>query len=164
MKNLRFWLLVLMVVTARLLSFFFLKFDPAYLHVPRSFVGGGFQTMPALLDLAVPAMVVYCLWPGRRFGAWTIQSSRLAAWDAVSFLLFPLMAGLSLFAYLAPWQIFPHVAPITSLRWLEFIASYLGWNMLLDELAEKRLWQRIAVIPVLALSLGVTAGCIPAHS
>ncbi|MGP8173845.1 MAG: hypothetical protein ACLP7O_04775 [Terracidiphilus sp.] len=161
MKNLRFWLLVLLVVTARLLSFFFLKADPAYLFVPRSFVGGGFQTMPALLDLAVPAMVVYCLWPGRHIGAWTIQSGRLAAWDAVSFLLFPLIAGLSLFAYLAPWQIFPHVAPITSLRWLEFILSYLAWNMLLDELAKKRLWQKIAVIPVLALSLGVLQDVFP---
>jgi hypothetical protein len=150
-KSLWFWLLVLLVVAARLLSFFFLKADPSYLLVPRSFVGGGFQTMPALLDLAAPAMVVYCLWPGRCFGAWTIQSARLAAWDAVSFLLFPLIAGLSLFAYLAPWQIFPYVAPITLLRWLEFIVSFVAWNMLLDELAEKKLWQKIAVIPVLAL-------------
>jgi hypothetical protein len=161
MKNLRLWFLILLVVTARLLSLFFLKADPAYLFVPRSFVGGGFQTMPALLDLAVPAMVIYCLWPGRHFGAWTIQSGRLAAWDAVSFLLFPLIAGLSLFAYLAPWQIFPLVAPLTSLRWLEFILSYLAWNMLLDELAKKRLWQKIAVIPVLALSLGVLQDVFP---
>lgn len=160
-KSLWFWLLVLLVVAARLLSFFFLKADPSYLLVPRSFVGGGFQTMPALLDLAIPATVVYCLWPGRRFGAWTIQSARLAAWDAVSFLLFPLIAGLSLFAYLAPWQIFPYVAPITLLRWLEFIVSFVAWNMLLDELAEKKLWQKIAVIPVLALSLGVMQDAFP---
>lgn len=160
-KNLRFWLLVLMVVTARVLSFFFLKADPAYLLVPRSFVGGGFQTMPALLDLVAPAMVVCCLWPGRRFGAWTLQSGRLAVWDAVSFLLFPLIAGVSLFAYLAPWQIFPHVAPITSLRWLEFILSYLAWNMLLDELPDKKLWQKIAVMTVLVLSIGVLQDAFP---
>jgi len=161
LKNLRFWLLVLLVVIARIVSFCLLKADPAYLFVPRSFVGGGFQVMPALLDLAVPAMVVYCLWPGRRFGAWTIQSGRLASWDAVSFLSFPLIAGLSLFAYLAPWQIFPYIDRITSLRWLEFVVSFLAWNMLLDELAEKRLWQKIVVIPVLALSLGVLQDVFP---
>jgi hypothetical protein len=160
-KSLRFWLVVLLVVIARIVSFCCLKANPAYLAVPRSFVGGGFQTMPALLDLAVPAMIVYCLWPGRRFGAWTIQSGRLALWDAVFFLSFPLIAGLSLFAYLAPWQIFPHIDRITSLRWLEFIVSFLAWNMLLDELAEKRLWQRIVVIPVLALSLGVLQDAFP---
>jgi len=160
-KNLRFWLLVLLVVAARVLSFFFLKANPAYLGVPRSFVGGGFQTMPALLDLAAPAMVIYCLWPGRRFCAGAIQWGWLAIWDAVSFLLFPFIAGVSLFAYLAPWQIFPYIAPITFIRWLEFIVSYLAWNMLLDELAEKRLWQKIAVIPVLALSLGVLQDAFP---
>ena len=106
-------------------------------------------------------MVVYCLWPGRRFGAWTFQSGRLAVWDAVSFLLFPLIAGVSLFAYLAPWQIFPHVAPITSLRWLEFILSYLAWNMLLDELPDKKLWQKIAVMTVLVLSIGVLQDAFP---
>ncbi|MGO9778120.1 MAG: hypothetical protein ACLQGT_15400 [Terracidiphilus sp.] len=161
MKSLRFWLLVLLVVVARIVSFCFLKADPAYLAVPRSFVGGGFQTMPALLDLAIPAMVVYCLWPGHRFGAGTFQSGRLALWDAVSFHSFPLIAGLSLFAYLASWQIFPHLDRITSLRWLEFIVSFVAWNMLLDELAEKRLWQRIAVIPVLALSLGMLQDAFP---
>jgi hypothetical protein len=160
-SNVRFSLLVLLVVAARVVSFCFLKADPTYLAVPRSFVGGGFQTMPALLDLAVPAMIVFCLWPGRRRGAWTAQSGKLALWDGVCFLFFPLIAGLSLFAYLAPWQIFPHLAPATFLRWLEFIVSYLAWNMLLDELAEKRLWQRIAVIPVLALSLGVMQDASP---
>ncbi len=161
MSNARFWLLVLLVVAARVVSFCFLKADPTYLVVPRSFVGGGFQTQPALLDLAVPAMVVFCLWPGRRFVAWTTQSARLALWDGVFFLFFPLIAGLSLFAYLAPWQIFAHLAPATFLRWLEFIVSYLAWNMLLDELAEKRLWLRIAVIPVLALCLGVLQDAFP---
>jgi hypothetical protein len=117
--------------------------------------------MPALLDLAVPAMVVFCLWPGRRRGAWTAQSGRLALWDGVFFLFFPLVAGLSLFAYLARWQIFPHLALATFLRWLEFIVVYVAWNMLLDELAEKRLWQKIAVIPVLALSLGVMQDAFP---
>jgi hypothetical protein len=140
---------------------YFLKSNPAYLEVPRSFVGGGFQTMSALLDLAMPAMVIFCLWPGRRCGAWTIESGRLALWDAFSFLFFPLIAGLSLFAYLAPWQIFPYVHRITFLRWLEFILSYLAWNMLLDELEEKRLWQKIAVIPVLAVSLGVLQDAFP---
>jgi hypothetical protein len=154
-KNVRFWLLISLVVAARVMSFFFLKADPAYVFVPRSFVGGGFQTMPALLDLIVPVLVVYCLWPARRSDAITISPVRHIVWDAMSFLLFPLVAGVSLFAYLSPWQIFPNLSAITLLRWLEFIVTYLAWNLMLDEMSAKRLWQKFAIVPVLVLSLGL---------
>jgi hypothetical protein len=154
-KKASFWILVALVVASRVLSFFFLKAEPTYVFVPRSYVGGGFQTLPALLDLVVPVVVIYCFWPGRRFNGRTIQSGRLAIWDAMSFLIFPLVAGLSLFAYEAPWQILPNVTLATFLRWLQFVASYLAWNMLLDELSVKSRWQRLATVPILALSLGL---------
>jgi len=157
----RFWLLVSLAVTSRVVSFFFLKAEPAYVFVPRSFVGGGFQTLPALLDLVVPVIVIYCLWPGRRFDKRTIQSGRLAIWDATSFLLFPLVAGLSLFAYEAPWQILPNVTLATFLRWLQFMTSYLAWNLLLDELSVKSRWQRFATVPILVLSLGLLQDAFP---
>ncbi len=155
MKNLRFWLLLLLVVAARIVSLFFLKADPSFVFIPRSFVGGGFQVMPALLDLFVPIFAIFCLWPGRRFQATTISSGWLVLLDAASFLLIPLLAGVSLFAYLDPWQIFPNLSSITLLRWLEFIVTYLAWNLMLDELVEKRLWQKFAVVPLLVLSLGL---------
>ena len=161
MKKARFWLLVSLAVASRVVSFFFLKAEPAYIFVPRSFVGGGFQTLPALLDLVVPLIVIYCLWPGRRFDGRTIQSGRLAIWDAMSFLLFPLVAGMSLFAYEAPWHILPNVTLDTFLRWLLFVTSYLAWNMLLDELSVKSRWQRVAIVPILALSLGLLQDAYP---
>ncbi len=161
MKKARFWLLVSLAVASRVVSFFFLKAAPAYVIVPRSFVGGGLQTLPALLDLVVPVIVIYCLWPGRRFDGRTIQSGRLAIWDAMSFLLFPLVAGLSLFAYQAAWQILPNVTLATFLRWLQFITSYLAWNMLLDEVSVKSRWQRVAIVPTLVLSLGLLQDAFP---
>jgi hypothetical protein len=154
-KNARFWPLVSLVVASRVVSFFFLKAEPTYVFVPRSFVGGGFQTLPALLDLVVPLIVIYCLWLGRRLGGGTIKWGRLAVWDAMCFLLFPLAAGLSLFAYESRWQIFPNVTLDTSLRWLLFITSYVAWNMLLDELSVKSRWQRVIIVPTLALSFGL---------
>jgi len=160
-KKARFWLLVSLAVASRVVSFFFLKAAPAYVIVPRSFVGGGLQTLPALLDLVVPVIVIYCLWPGRRFDGRTIQSGRLAIWDAMSFLLFPLVAGLSLFAYQAAWQILPNVTLATFLRWLQFITSYLAWNMLLDEVSVKSRWQRVAIVPTLVLSLGLLQDAFP---
>ena len=161
MKKANFWLLVVLVAASRVVSFFFLKAEPTYIDVPRSYVGGGFQALPALLDLVVPAIVIYCLWPGRRFEGRAIPSGRLAVWDALSFLLFPLVAGLSLFAYEAPWQVLPNVTLATFLRWLQFIASYLAWNMLLDELSTKSRWQRLAIMPILALSLGLLQDAYP---
>jgi hypothetical protein len=132
-----------------------LRPDPVYVFVPRSFVGGGFQTIPALLDLAVPAIVIYYLWPRHRFPDVTVRSAKLAVSDAMSFLLFPLVAGLSLFAFEGPYQTFPNIAMATFLRWLQFIATYLAWNLLLDELPKTSRWQRIVIVPSLALTLGL---------
>ena len=61
MKNVRFWFLVLLVVASRVVSFLYLKGETSFVYVPRSFLGGGFQVRPALLDIMVPVIVILCL-------------------------------------------------------------------------------------------------------
>jgi hypothetical protein len=142
-------------VASRVVSFVFLKPEPTYVFVPRSYVGGGFQTLPSVLDLVVPAIVIHCLWARRRLDGHAIRSGWLAIGDAVFLLSFPLVAGLALFAYEDPWQVLPNASPATVLRWLQFVSTYLAWNMLLDELSVKSRWHRVVIQPTLVLSLGL---------
>lgn len=154
MKKARFWLLVLLVVTSRVVSFLFLKADPTYILVPRDFLGGSLQTQPALLDLIVLVMIISCLWPRRLLDGRTVRSWVPVVWDAAFLLLFPLLAGLSLFTHEARWQILPNLTLAAFLRWLQFLGAYVACNMLLDELPVKHRWLRFAVASVLVLSLG----------
>lgn len=62
-KEAGFWLLVLLVVASRIVSFLLLRAEPTYVFVPRSFLGGGFQVQPALFDLVVPVTAILCLGP-----------------------------------------------------------------------------------------------------
>ena len=116
--------------------------------------------MPVLPDLVASAMVVYCLWPGRRFGAWTFQSGRLAVWDAVSFLLFPLIAG---YRCLPIWRrgkyllcCSDYLSPLAGIHLelpcLEYAAG---------RVAGQEAVQKIAVMTVLVLSIGVLQDAFP---
>ncbi len=156
------WGLISLVVIARVLSYFFLKEDSAFTFVPRSFIGGGFQSRPALLDLAVPLVVIVVLWSRRQFTGEGAGLWRRAGADAITFLVFPLSAGLTMFAFEGRWQIVPNVALVSYLRWLQFVAAYLAWNMLLDALRTR--WQRLAAVPILAASLGLLQDFCPGMS
>ncbi len=161
MKRARFWLLVFLVLACRALSYFLLKAETAYVFVPRSFFGGGFQSQPAILDLVVPVIVVFYLWPGRLFEARTARSWGPAVWDGLFLLLFPLLAGLSLFAYLARWQIFSNLTLDTLLRWLQFLGAYVACNIFLDELPLRSRWLRVVIATILALSFGPLQDAYP---
>lgn len=153
------WILLALSVACRAAVLFLLKPDAAYVLVPRSFVGGGFQSTPALLDLALPILIVCALWRGR--GAYGGTRSRLARTiaDSLCLLLFSLAVGFSLFAYESQWESASNLTLTGLLRWLQFVTSYLAWNMLLDELQGK--WQRLVAIPALVLSLGVLQDAFP---
>jgi len=161
MRRAWLWLLVLLVLACRALSYFLLKPETTFVFVPRSFLGGGFQTQPALLDLVLPVVVIFCLWPGRLFERKTARSWAPAVWDGLLLLLFPLLAGLSLFAFLARWQIFSNLTLGILLRWLQFLGAYLACNMLLDELPPKSRWRRVVIATILALSLGPLQDAYP---
>src|SRR5512142_3398570 len=47
------WGLLALVVVARVVSYLLLKADAGFTLVPRSFLGGGFHSAPALLPLVV---------------------------------------------------------------------------------------------------------------
>jgi hypothetical protein len=153
------WGLILLVAFVRVISFIFLKADSAYTLVPRSFIGGGFESMPALLDVVVPAIVILALFSRRRFfvkaARWWLEGGA----DAASLLLFPLAAGLSMLAYEGRWQILSNLTLASMLRWLQFAAAYLAWNLLLDNLHSR--WQRIVAVPILAASLGFLEDVYP---
>lgn len=153
------WILVALSVACRAAALLLLKPDAAYVLVPRSFVGGGFQATPALLDFALPILIICALWRGR--GPYSRTRSGLASTiaDSLCLLLFSLAAGFSLFAYESRWEIASNLTLTGILRWLQFVASYLAWNMLLEELHGK--WQRLAAIPALVLSLGVLQDAFP---
>ncbi len=153
------WGLISLVVAARVVSYFFLRADSASTLVPRSFVGGGFQSMPAVLDLIVPVIVLVALLSRRQLIGSSTRWLRNAVVDAATFLLFPLVAGLTMFAYEGRWQVVPNVSLATSLRWLQFVAAYLAWNLLLDALHSR--WQRIAATCVLAACLGFLQDLFP---
>jgi len=153
MKNVRFWLLVLLVVASRVVSFLYLKGEPSFVYVPRSFLGGGFQVHPALLDLMVPVIVILCLWPLRRPEG-TIRRWGPTLWDGVFLLLFALTAGLSLFAFDSRWQLLSNLTMAAFLRWLQFLGAYVACNMLLDELPVKNRWIRIPIAAIFILCLG----------
>ena len=161
MKNVRFWLLVLIAVASRVVSFLYLKAEPTYVLVPRNLLGGGFQVQPALLDVIAPLVVILCLWPGRRSDDGTVRFWRLIFYDAAFLLLFPVVAGLSLFAYEASWHVSADFTSIALLRWLQFVAAFVAWNMLLDELPSKSRLQRIAVVTILVLSWGPLQDAFP---
>lgn len=150
---------ITVVVVARVAAFALLKADPAYTFVPRSFIGGGWQTMPALLDLVLPVMVVLVLWPRPRLADHGARHSMDAAADAVLFLLFPLVAGGAMFAYEGHWQIVPNVALASALRWLQFVTAFAAWNLLLDQLHSR--WQRIIAVPILAACFGLLQDLYP---
>jgi hypothetical protein len=75
--------------------------------------------------------------------------------------LFPLLAGLSLFAYLDRWQIFSNLTPGTLLRWLQFLGTYVACNIFLDELQLRSRWQRVVIATILVLSLGPLQDAYP---
>jgi hypothetical protein len=159
MKTARFWLLLSLVAASRIVSFLFLKGDAPWVLVPRSLVGGGFQVRPTLLDLVVPAVIILCLWPLRRSDE--SSNRRLAFTDAACLLLFPVAAGLSLFAYGALWHARLDLTTTTSLRWLQFVGAYVAWNMMLDQALRKPRWQRVAVVAILFLGLGPLEDAFP---
>ncbi|HEY5913252.1 MAG TPA: hypothetical protein VJA21_21885 [Verrucomicrobiae bacterium] len=64
-----------------------------------------------------------------------------------------------MFAYEERWQILPNLALASSLRWLQFVAAYLAWNLLLDELPGRL--QRIVAVPILAACLGFLQDIYP---
>lgn len=146
------WGFILLVVIARIVSFFFLKADSAYTLVPRSFIGGGFESMPTLLDVVVPGVVIFALFSRRRFAGKAAHLWPEAGADAASFLLFPLVAGLSMLAYEGHWQVVSNFTAASVLRLLQFVAAYLAWNLLLDQLHSR--WQWIVAVPILAACLG----------
>jgi len=161
MKMARFWLPLSLVAASRVLSLLFLKTDSAYVLVPRDFLGVCFQVQPALLDLIVPALVIFLLWPRRRSDSETTPPWRLALGNAAFLLLFPVVARLALFAYEPAWHVSPDFTLIALLRWLQFVAAYLAWNLLLDEVPDRSRWQRVAVVAILALSLGPLLDACP---
>lgn len=161
MKRAWLWLLVFVVLACRALSYSLLKAETAYVFVPRSFLGGGFQTQPALLDLIVPVIVIFCLWPRYLLEGKAVRSWKPAVWDGLFLLLFPLLAGLSLFAYLARWQMFSNLTLNTLLRWLQFVSAYVACNILLDELRLRSHWQRVVIATILALSFGPLQDAYP---
>lgn len=155
------WSLIALVILARVVSYLLLKADSPYTLVPRSFIGGGFQSMPALLDLAFPVIVIIALF-SRHITDRCARMWRGAGTDAATFLLFPLVAGFTMFAHEGRLQIVPNVTLASCLRWVQFVAAYLAWNLLLDGLRSR--WQRIAAVPILAACLGFLQDLYPGMS
>jgi len=147
------WGLILFLVLARAVSFFFLKSTVGYTLIPRSFVAGGFQSCPALLDLLAPCVAIFVLFSRRRFAHTVSGFWKIGTANALLFLLFPLAAGLSMFAYEGRWQFLLHITTPTFLRWLQFVLAYVVWNLILDHLHGR--WRRIGAVLLLAVSLGL---------
>ncbi len=151
------WGLISLVVVSSVVSFALLKADSAHTLVPRSFTGGGFHSEPALLDLVTPVVVIFVLSSRRNRVEKATRLWKEAGADAITFLLFPLVAGLSMFAYEGRWQIVSNLTMASLLRWFQFVAAYLAWNLLLDELHSR--WERVAAVPLLAACLGFLHVC-----
>jgi hypothetical protein len=153
------WALVFLLMLARAVSFFFLKSTVGYTLVPRSFDAGGFQSCPAFLDLLAPCVVILVLFSRSRFanrapGFWKIGTA-----NAALFLLFPLAAGMSMFAYESRWQFLIHITIPAFLRWLQFVLAYVAWNLILDHLCGRSSLMGAALL--LAVSLGLLEDASP---
>lgn len=154
MKKTGVWILYVVVIGCRAFSLLFNRTDPLYALVPRSYLGGGFQVLPSLLDLAGPFFIIACLWPTQPWERLTRKSVLQALGDALWLLTFPLAAGLALLAYEDRWHVSLSHPVLGVARCLAFVAAYAAANMLMNVIMVKSRWARLAIATPLVLCLG----------
>ena len=164
MKKNYTWLLLFLLLLARMISFIFLHVSQAYFVVWRSYLGGAMLTQPALFDIAIPLAIILLLRPKQSWGPITARSTLLAIYDTLGLLMFPFIAGLALFVYIQQWFVFSHLSVMTLLRWIQFIAAFVALNMFLDALPIQNRWGRRGIALAAAIVLGPFQDVFPHFS
>lgn len=146
--------ILLLIVGARLLSLFLLRVEPYYILVPRSFTGRALLAQPSWLDLAVLAATTIALW--RSLGQWSVRETLLGIFDAIHFLLLPLLTGLALSTYIQEWHVDLQVSEAILARYVQFVLAFVALNLIMDAGSALDKKRRYVIVSLAILALTFT--------
>ncbi len=146
-------ILLLIAVFIPLCSLFFLRIEPSYVVIPRSFTGAALLTQPMWFDLAAAFIVILTCWQWRPQARPTLRDVMIGALFAIGLMAFPLITGLALFVYVQDWYVDFRINWMTLARYLQFLLAYGALNLLIDALKDQHQWLRRGIVLLALLSL-----------
>ena len=156
MKRRVVMMLLFTAVVVRVFSLFFLRIEPYYVVIPRSFTGRMLLAQPLWLDLAMLIIIIAACWQWRPRENLTLSDVALGALNAIGLMAFPLATGLALFVYIQDWYFGLQVNWGTIARYLQFVLAYVALNLMMDALIGQRKWLQRGIAPLAFLTLALT--------
>ncbi len=130
------FLLLIIIVLARLGLIYFFKADVHFYLSPRNFNGRGLLTIPTLWDFLLPLPVIALLYPQKAFARFNLRNLKKAS-PFLLVILVPFATGLILIRYREELFFFTDFKLHVLSRWLLFISTFWAIHLFADHLTIK---------------------------